>query len=94
MLINLNWLMICSSPFCCYPIICLFHFRRAHTLTVLFVLVSVLIYVAVFEPVRDDTSYNTKRYRSVLNIHSILGVAHYDTAQTKPYEVPASKYSY
>ncbi|PNF28640.1 Phosphatidylserine synthase 2 [Cryptotermes secundus] len=37
------------------------YFWRAHTLTVLFVLVSVLIYVAVFEPVRDDTSYNTKR---------------------------------
>ncbi|XP_069692236.1 phosphatidylserine synthase 2-like [Periplaneta americana] len=37
------------------------YFWRAHTLTVLFVLVSVLIYVAVFEPVRNDTSYNTKR---------------------------------
>lgn len=37
------------------------YFWRAHTLTVLFVLVSVLVYVAVFEPVRDDTSYNTKR---------------------------------
>ncbi|KDR07745.1 phosphatidylserine synthase 2-like isoform X2 [Zootermopsis nevadensis] len=37
------------------------YFWRAHTLTVLFVLVSVLIYVAVFEPVWDDTSYNTKR---------------------------------
>lgn len=45
----------------CYCIVCLFHFRRAHTLTVLVVLVCVLIYVAVFEPVRDDTSYNTKR---------------------------------
>lgn len=56
----------------------------------LFVLVSVLIYVAVFEPVRDDTLYNTKRYRSILNILTLLGVVLYDTAQTMPYEVPAS----
>lgn len=48
----------------------LFCFRRAHTLTVLFVLVSVLIYVAVFEPVWDDTSYNTKRYGHILCILS------------------------
>ncbi|KAJ9598252.1 hypothetical protein L9F63_011073 [Diploptera punctata] len=37
------------------------YFWRAHTLTVLVVLVVVLIYVAVFEPVKQDTSYNTKR---------------------------------
>lgn len=64
---------------------CSFHFRRAHTLTVLFVLVSVLIYVAVFEPVRDDTSYNTKRYRSVLNGQTLLGVVLYE-----PYKVSDS----
>jgi hypothetical protein len=75
MQINLkSWLMICSLLFCCCDTTCLFHFRRAHTLTVLIVLVSVLIYVAVFEPVRDDTSYNTKRYRYVLNRQTLLGV--------------------
>jgi hypothetical protein len=55
---------------CLMFVIC---FRRAHTLTVLFVLVSVLVYVAVFEPVRDDTSYNTKRYRPMFSMFDALG---------------------
>jgi hypothetical protein len=80
--------MICSLLFCCYLSTCLFHFRRAHTLTVLFVLVSVLIYVAVFEPVRDDTSYNTKRYRPLFNRQTPLGVV-----LCEPYKVPDSNYS-
>ncbi|PSN32279.1 Phosphatidylserine synthase 2 [Blattella germanica] len=37
------------------------YFWRAHTFTVLIVLVVVLVYVAVFEPLRENTSYNTKR---------------------------------
>ncbi|XP_032787452.2 phosphatidylserine synthase 2 [Daphnia magna] len=36
-------------------------FWRAHTLTVLFLMIAALIYVAVFEPVILDTQYNTKR---------------------------------
>lgn len=54
---------------CLMFVIC---FRRAHTLTVLFVLVSVLVYVAVFEPVRDDTSYNTKRYSQIFSMFCAL----------------------
>ncbi|CAG0884763.1 unnamed protein product [Cyprideis torosa] len=36
-------------------------FWRAHTLTVLFVLICVLLDVAIFEPTREDFDYNTKR---------------------------------
>lgn len=36
-------------------------FWRAHTLTVLFIFICSLVYVAVFEPVSNDTTYNTKR---------------------------------
>ncbi|CAG2184052.1 unnamed protein product, partial [Oppiella nova] len=33
----------------------------AHTLTVLFLMTCALIYVAIFEPISDDTNYNIKR---------------------------------
>ncbi|CAG2166106.1 unnamed protein product [Oppiella nova] len=37
------------------------YFWRAHTLTVLFLMTCALIYVAIFEPISDDTNYNIKR---------------------------------
>lgn len=36
-------------------------FRRAHTLTVLFILTCVLGYVTLLEETPRDTAYNTKR---------------------------------
>lgn len=36
-------------------------FRRAHTLTVLFILTCVLGYVTLLEETPQDTAYNTKR---------------------------------
>lgn len=36
--------------------------RRAHTLTVLFILTCVLGYVTLLEETPQDTAYNTKRY--------------------------------
>ncbi|KAG8226791.1 hypothetical protein J437_LFUL002837 [Ladona fulva] len=36
-------------------------FWRAHTLTVLLIFISVLVYVSMFEPVKEDTEYNIKR---------------------------------
>lgn len=36
--------------------------RRAHTLTVLFILTCVLGYVTLLEETPRDTAYNTKRY--------------------------------
>ncbi|XP_065585126.1 phosphatidylserine synthase 2-like [Artemia franciscana] len=50
-------------------------FWRAHTLTALFVLVIVLVYVA-FEPITDDTDYNIKRgIIAALGTFIVLGVA-------------------
>ncbi|XP_071449421.1 phosphatidylserine synthase 2-like isoform X2 [Hetaerina americana] len=37
------------------------YFWRAHTVTVLVIFIGVLIYVSMFEPVKDNTEYNTKR---------------------------------
>lgn len=36
--------------------------RRAHTLTVLFILTCALVYVTLLEETPQDTTYNTKRY--------------------------------
>jgi len=36
--------------------------RRAHTLTVLFILTCALVYVTLLEETPHDTTYNTKRY--------------------------------
>ncbi|CAG0920925.1 unnamed protein product [Notodromas monacha] len=36
-------------------------FWRAHTLTVLFIILMVLVHVAIFEPENPDTDYNAKR---------------------------------
>lgn len=36
--------------------------RRAHTLTVLFILTCALVYVTLLEETPHDTAYNTKRY--------------------------------
>lgn len=38
-----------------------FEFRRAHTLTVLFILTCALGYVTLLEETPQDTAYNTKR---------------------------------
>lgn len=35
--------------------------RRAHTLTVLFILTCALVYVTLLEETPQDTAYNTKR---------------------------------
>lgn len=35
--------------------------RRAHTLTVLFILTCALVYVTLLEETPQDTTYNTKR---------------------------------
>ena len=39
----------------------LFLCRRAHTVTVLFILTCALVYVTLLEETPQDTAYNTKR---------------------------------
>lgn len=45
----------------CSDTTCVFGFRRAHTLTVLFILTCALGYVTLLEETPQDTAYNTKR---------------------------------
>lgn len=51
----------------------IYFYRRPHTLTVLFCLTCILVYLA-FQPVSDDSAANTKRYESskyVANFHHV-----------------------
>ena len=36
--------------------------RRAHTVTVLLIMLCVLVYVGAFEKTKENSEYNTKRY--------------------------------
>jgi hypothetical protein len=46
------------------------HCRRAHTVTVLFILTCVLVYVTLLEETPQDTTYNTKRSAIRLHTHT------------------------
>lgn len=64
------------------PSLCPFpHFpcRRAHTVTVLFILTCALVYVTLLEETPQDTAYNTKR--SVGCISPFLSVTKAKTLQ-------------
>lgn len=56
-----------------------FHCRRAHTVTVLFILTCALVYVTLLEETPQDTAYNTKR--SVGCISPFLSVTKAKTLQ-------------
>lgn len=40
--------------------------RRAHTVTVLLIMLCVLVYVGAFEKTKENSEYNTKRYEYFL----------------------------
>lgn len=54
------WAQFLKHTLLMYLFLCLY--RRAHTLTVLFILTCALVYVTLLEETPQDTAYNTKRY--------------------------------
>jgi len=51
------------------------YYRRAHTLTVLILMIAVLVYVALLETAREDSEYNTKRgMTACVCVFILLGV--------------------
>ena len=61
----------CSRMLCvdimCVCLLC----RRAHTITALIVISTVLLYVGLFDSMTYDTNYNIRRY--------VMGTCTYDT---------------